>query len=387
MKPGIQLRRGAPGRVRFGHPWVFANELTGQPDPAWDGEVIPCRDARGRILGWGIVNSRSQIVWRKLAGESVKLDRPFFETALKRAWERRGGPEAPPVCRLVWSESDALPGLIVDRYEDILVVQTLTLAMDRHLRLIADILVELSGTSGIVARNDAPVRQKEGLSSEVKTLYGELPQQIWIPLAGLEMSVDLQAGQKTGLYLDQRLEYSRVASRAAGREVLDACCHQGGFALACLKAGATSAVGVDSSASALEAARRNADHNQLEAEFIEANIFDFFRGRGQQTWDLIVLDPPPFAPNRSKLEGALRGYRELNLQAMRALRPGGILATYACSHVVTYDILRDLLQQAAGDARRSMRVLDICRQPDDHPIMVSIPESEYLRGYLLEVVG
>lgn len=385
MESFIQLRPGAPGRVRFGHPWVFANELVEPPDASWDGSVIPCRDAKGRVLGWGMVNHRSQIVWRKLAEREVVLDRGLLRERIQWAWERRGGGEAGPACRVVWSESDELPGLIVDRYGEVLAVQMLTLAMDQAGEWIADILVEVTGVENVLARNDAPVREKEGLPREVKVMRGEVPDVFEVEVAGLRMGVDLRAGQKTGMYLDQRKEYEAVAGMAAGRRVLDACCHGGGFGLASLRGGAISSLGVDSSEAAIDQARANAERNGLEAEFEVANVFDWFR-QSRERWDLIVLDPPPFAPNRSKLEGALRGYRELNLQAMKALNPGGILATYACSHVMTYDLLRGVLEGAAGDARRAVRVLDIRRQPDDHPAMVTIPESEYLRGYFLGVV-
>jgi len=385
MQPIIQLRKGATARVKQGHPWVFGNDLAQLPNPEWDGEVVACKDERGRHLGYGISNHASQIVWRKIANEPCQLNEDFFRARVTAAVDRRKGNSLE---RLIWSESDDLPGLIVDRYGDVLVLQCLTLAMDRHVDLIADLLIEVTGVGVIVARNDAPVRKKEGLACEVNVIRGQCPESTWLMLNGLELSVDLLGGQKTGLYLDQRDQYALVASYAKGRNVLDACCHQGGFALHCKQAEAASVTGVDSSEHALEQAKQNAMRNNLKIDWVEMNIFDFFRQREHATlWDLIILDPPPFAPSKAKLESALRGYRELNLQAIKGLRNGGLLATYTCSHIMTYDLFRKVLVEAAADAGRQLRLREICRQPEDHPVLMNIPESEYLRGFLVEVTS
>jgi 23S rRNA (cytosine1962-C5)-methyltransferase len=378
----LKLKPSKRPRVLQGHPWVFGNEVEETLAPEFEGEAVACRDSRGRSLGTGIYNSRSQIVWRRFSWRgSVALDADFLRTTLAESISRREPEEAR---RLVWSESDDLPGLVVDQYGDVLVVQALTLAMDKRLGLIGNILEELLHPREIVFRNDAPVRTREGLPLGVATRSGAEVQAWWADIGGIDFRVDLGAGQKTGFYLDQRHEHHRVARFAGGRRVLDAFCNQGGFALHCARAGAASVVGVDISEEAIKQAAGNAEHNQLKTSFEVANVFDFLR-LGAETWDLVVLDPPPFAKSKAEMDGALRGYKEINLRAMKRLTPGGILATYACSHHMSHSIFLDVLGQAAADARRKVRVLEFCHQPSDHPVIPNMAESEYLRGFVLRV--
>lgn len=383
--PFLKLKPNARARVLQGHPWVFANEVESLLPAEHDGAVVECRDRTGRFIGSGIYNSKSQIVWRRLSRDRVTLDAAYIRAALERAIGRRA---AEPVRRLVWSESDDLPGVVVDQFGDTLVLQVQTLAMEQRSGILADALADLLKPAEIVFRNDATIRRLEGLPMEIHTRSGKAWEPRWMRIGGLDYWLDLQHAQKTGFYLDQRAQHTAVARYCAGRRVLDAFCNQGAFALHAARAGASEVLGLDSAEDAVAAARRNAEQNGVTAEFQVANVFDWFNdpGRGvEPLWDVIILDPPPFAKSKSALEGALRGYKEINLRAMRRLVPGGILATYTCSHHMQDAELRSVLADAAADARRKVRVLEWAHQPPDHPVLATMPESEYLRGYILAV--
>jgi len=347
--------------------------------------VVECRDRTGRFLGTGIYNSKSQIVWRRLSRDRVALDEAYLRAALEKALARRAG--LGDFKRLVWSESDDLPGVVADQFGDTLVVQIQTLAMEKRSAVLSDLLAGLTGAKEIIFRNDANIRKLEGLPAAVHTRSGAAWEPRWVKIDGLDYWLDLQGGQKTGFYLDQRQQHAVVAKHAAGRRVLDAFCNQGSFALHCAKAGAASVLGLDSAFDAVGQAKKNADRNGLKAEFTGANVFDWFTAQrdAAPAWDLIILDPPPFAKSKSALEGALRGYKELNLRAMKSLSPGGVLATYTCSHHMQDAQLREVLAEAAADAKKRVHVLEYCHQPADHPVLVTMPESEYLRGYILRV--
>ena len=400
MTPSLRLKPSANARALRGHPWVFANEATGLLGPEFDGETVECRDPRGRFLGSGIYNSRSQIVWRRLSRDHLVLDEAFLRGAIERAvaWRERIGPSAGSsdsgsFRRLVWSESDELPGVVVDQFGDAMVVQTQTLAMEKRLDLLVALLGERLNPAEIIIRNDAPIRRLEGLDMGVRTRSGKPWEPRWMRIDGIDYWLDLQSGQKTGFYLDQRRQHAAVAGqvaalakeRPAGVRVLDAFCNQGPFALNCARAGAAEIRGLDSAEDAISQARRNAERNGLGAEFRVSNVFDYFSEHRDETWDLIVLDPPPFAKSKGALEGAMRGYKEINLRAMQRLTPGGRLATYSCSHHVQDADFRGMLAEVATDARRRVQVVEFCHQPPDHPVLVAMPESEYLRGYILRV--
>jgi 23S rRNA (cytosine1962-C5)-methyltransferase len=381
----LKLKPNAKGRVLDGHPWVFANEVEALLPAELDGTVVECRDRSGRLLGTGLYNSRSQIVWRRLGTGRVALDEAHLRSALGAAVARREGMGI--FRRLVWSEADGLPGVVADQFGDTVVLQLQTLGMDRQGALLADRLAELTGAAEIIFRNDSNLRRLEGLPLGVSTRSGRPWEPRWATIDGLDYWLDLQGGQKTGFYLDQRRQHPLVAAHCAGRRVLDAFCNQGAFALHAARAGATRVLGLDSAEDAVAQARRNAVRNGVAAEFEVANVFDWFTAQREAApaWDVVVLDPPPFAKSKSALENALRGYKELNLRAMKALVPGGVLATYTCSHHMQDAELRQVLAQAASDAKRRVEVLAWCHQPPDHPVLVTMPESEYLRGYLLRV--
>ena len=376
------LKPRSRARVLSGHPWVFAGEVQALLPEAENGKTVLLRDSRKRILGSGIYNSQSKIIWRRYSVEKQAFSMAYIREALERAISRR---EDEPCRRLVWSESDGLPGLVVDQFDKVLSVQALTLAIDMRLPAIATHLQELTGAETVVFRNDASVRRLEGLDTYVRTFEDRPLEPFPAIIQGMSYTVDLLEGQKTGFYLDQREQHALVASYAKDREVLDAFCNQGAFALQCARAGATSVLGIDSSDTAIEAARANAETNGLEAGFRVANVFDYFTEHRETTFGLIVLDPPPFARSYGQLEGAIKGYKEINLRALKALTPGGILATYTCSQAVTMDRFTEVLVEAAADARRTVRVLHHCYQASDHPVMLSMPESEYLHGLILEV--
>jgi 23S rRNA (cytosine1962-C5)-methyltransferase len=383
----LKLKANAKGRVLDGHPWVFANEVEALLPSENDGEVVECRDRAGRLLGMGIYNSRSQIIWRRLSRERVALDESYLRGALQAAISRRAAAVDGRYRRLVWSESDGLPGVVADQFGDAIVLQIQTLAMDKRAALIGDLLAELTGAQEIIFRNDSNLRRLEGLAPEVRTRSGARWEPRWATIDGFDYWLDLQSGQKTGFYLDQRRQHPLVAKFASGKRVLDAFCNQGSFALHAARAGAARVLGIDSADDAIAQARKNAERNGVAADFEVANVFDWFTAQRDTApaWDVVVLDPPPFAKSKSALENALRGYKELNLRAMKALTPGGVLATYTCSHHMHDAELRQVLAQAANDAKRRVHVLEWCHQPPDHPVLATMPESEYLRGYILRV--
>lgn len=382
MLAKLRLKANTPARVLSGHPWAFMGEiLTGVNLPP-DGSCVELTDIRGHSAGSGLWNSKSQISWRRYSRRAELLDGPVLEKLLQTAIQRRGTKK---VGRLVWSEADFLPGLIVDRYGDCLSVQALTLGMDQRLPQVLPILQSLLNPREIVLRNDASSRKLEGLEQSIKTVSGQPLAPYWLEVGGMQMSIDLLGGQKTGLYLDQIEQHQIVARYASGRKVLDTFCNQGGFGLACARLGAKSVLGLDSSPEAVEMATRNATQNSLSARFQVANVFDWFTENREESFDLIILDPPPFARKKEDVKSALRGYKELNLRAMKLLNKGGILATYSCSHRISDEMVLGVLESAAADAHRDAVILERTFQPADHPIVVNFPESLYLKGFILEM--
>jgi 23S rRNA (cytosine1962-C5)-methyltransferase len=417
----VIIKHGKTSRLAAGHPWVYAGEIAKVSDELKDGDTADIRDERRRFLGRGIFNSKSQIAVRRFTLGHDDLDEKFFRARLETAlaWRRRIMPEVvaqnDTAFRVVCSESDFLPGVIIDRYSNALVLQTLTLGMDMRKGLIAKVASDLLCCDTVIERNDAPVRKLEGLEEKTGILtvgrqslaaVGDKSQagtpvlpiseshaessRYPVQINGVKFSIDLLHGQKTGAYLDQRVNYRAVAAWAKGRRVLDAFCYQGGFALHCAKAGATSVELLDSSEDAIAAARENAKLNDVDTrcQFVAANAFDVLKTYQQEKreYDLIILDPPSFTRSKQQLEPALRGYKELTLRSLKMLNAGGMLATFCCSHHVNSQLFKEILVDAAGDARRVLRLVQTLTQSPDHPILPSVPETEYLKGFLVEVV-
>jgi 23S rRNA (cytosine1962-C5)-methyltransferase len=375
-------------RILHGHDWVFSSEVLKVFGNPTDGDVISLKDGKDRLIGSAIYNSRSQITARRFSRRRQNLDPDFFRRRIAQASEYRDRRKVDPkLRRVVWSESDGLPGVIIDRYGDHFVLQTLTLAMDLRKDSIAAAMIELFGNVIIIERNDAPIRNAEGLELRKGILRGT-PSQTAIEIEGVKFEVDLLHGQKTGFYLDQRYNYGIVAGYARDRRVLDCFANHGAFALTCARAGAADVTAVEESSENISAAKRNAAHNELKAQWIEQDVFQFLRAaeKAEAQYDLIVLDPPSFTRTKSGLRDALRGYRELHMRAFKLLSKDGLLATFSCSHHVSDAALSDTIADALVDARRSARRVRRFEQARDHPILQTIPETEYLRGFLLEMM-
>lgn len=386
-------------RILHGHDWVYVSDvLKAFGDPV-DGEVVSLKDGRDRMLGSAIYNSKSQIIARRFSRQRQDLDLDFFRRRITQAIEYRQRRKVNPlVCRLVWSESDGLPGVIIDRYGDTCVLQTLTLAMDRRKELIVEALKHVLSFPGaasergetpvvqIIERNDASIRRAEGMELQTGVLFGEA-HPVEIEVLGLQFLIDPLLGQKTGFYLDQVDSYREVAAWAAGRRVLDCFANQGAFALACARAGAAAVTAVEISADGVSQINANAARNGITLNAIAANVFDYLNEeerRGAQH-DLIILDPPSFTKSKGKLHDAMRGYKEIHLRALKLLAPGGLLATFSCSHHVSAAMFREMIVDALVDAKKSARVLKTMQQAPDHPILAGQPETEYLKGFLLEL--
>jgi 23S rRNA (cytosine1962-C5)-methyltransferase len=380
---------GPKARLFRGHVWVYASEVVraeGDPRP---GDVVELLDNKGRLQGVALYSPASQLVARRLSRRRVEVDRAFFVQRLQAALQRRAG-FADPVYRVAFSEADGLPGAIVDRYGDTVVLQTLTVGMEQRQGLLVDAIREVLAPRCVVERNDVSVRKLEGLPLRTGALFGPAPTPFEISVHGVRQVVDVLEGQKTGLYLDQLDAYPRVARHAAGRRVLDCFSNQGGFALHAARAGARQVVAVDQSAGAVQAILRNARLNEVSIEAVEANAFDYLKAqdqrRGEPTFEVVVLDPPSFTRSKQAVKDALRGYKEIHLRALRLLGPGGILATFSCSHHVSREAFWQVIAEAAVDARRTLRLVESHDQRADHPVVLGLPETEYLKGFTLEVL-
>ena len=387
-KPIVKVNRKAVSRVENGHPWIFMSDLENR-GTAQPGDFVSVADSRGRIFGAAHYSSTSQISLRMLSRDNQTSEMALFRTRLEAAAAfRERVVRDTNSYRLVHAEADQLPGLIIDRYGDVLVIQTLDQGMDRFKPQLVELLQELFAPAAIVERNDVAVRKLENLPLQKGLLAGELSGPLSVNMNSLALTADVLGGQKTGVFLDQRENYLAARRHARGR-VLDCFCSTGGFAVH-MAAVAESVEAIDASPVALDAARANAARNGLENVSVrEADVFALLSdyGSARRHFDTIVLDPPAFAKSRATVEKALRGYKDINYRALRMLEPGGILMTYSCSHHVTEADLLGVIAEASIDAGRTVRVLERRSQAADHPVLLTVPETLYLKGAILEVIA
>jgi 23S rRNA (cytosine1962-C5)-methyltransferase len=386
MPTTITVNKRGAERARARHLWIYRSDVV-DAKGSRAGEVVRVSDPRGRVLGRALYSSRSQIAVRFVSFTDEEIDRDFWLARLAAAAELREQVVADATAyRLVYGESDLLPSLIVDRFNDCFVIQTLSQGMDALKQLWIDLLVEKYAPRAIIERNEARVRDLEGLPRAAGVVYGSDPGEMVIEERGVRFAVNLIEGQKTGAFLDQRENRVACESYARGR-AMDCFTFQGGFALH-LSRRAESVVGVDVSAQAITQARRNAELNRAaNVEFIEANVFDYLREMEQagERFDVINLDPPAFAKNRSSIEAATRGYKEINLRAMKMLAPAGTLITSTCSYHMGEEMFLNVLADAASDAGRSVQIVEKRTQSRDHPVLLAMPETYYLKCVILRV--
>ena len=386
----VKVNRKAADRIASGHPWIFTSDVTDRGE-AQPGDAVLVSDGRGRLLGTFHYSSASQITLRQLSSREEQIDDDFFHRRIEAALRHRSAVVSnSDAFRLVFGEADFLPALVVDRYGDYLTVQTLSQGMDRAKSTIVDVLSALLSPAAIVERNDVSVRRLESLPLQTAVISGAVSGPVEIRMNGLNWSVDLLGGQKTGIYLDQRENYiaaSRWAALPANRSALDCFTSTGGFALHLARV-CDRVEAVDSSAHALETARCNAARNGIEnIHWREADAFDLLAGYTQsgRKFGIVVLDPPAFAKSRSALEGAVRGYRDINYRALRLLDRDGILITCSCSHHFSEALMLETIASAALDAGRTVRVLERRMQAADHPVLLTVPETLYLKCLVLQV--
>ena len=374
-----------------GHPWVYRSEIERVEGEVAPGDVVQVCDARGKFLGRAHLNLGCQIAGRILTRQDEPVGPEFWHRRIQEALARRArwapGTET---CRLVYGEADGLPGLIVDRYEDVLVLQTLTAGMERAKPAIVPALGALAAPRAIFERNDPPQRRLEGLEQRKGFLLGQAELPLCVRAGSIQLLVDVESGQKTGLFLDQRENWQAVNALAAGRTVLDMFCYTGSFGIHAATAGAASVWGIDFSPAAIELAGRNADRNGVAGlcAFRAGNAFDELHAmdREGKAFDMVILDPPAFTKARDRVDSALRGYKEINLRALKLLRPGGILVSCSCSYHVDRETFLEVLQRAAVDAGRTAHLLELRTQARDHPVLLGVRETQYLKCAILEVL-
>jgi 23S rRNA (cytosine1962-C5)-methyltransferase len=385
---GVRLKKNQDRRLRSGHPWVFSNEIEEYVGPVEDGDILDVMDHRGAFLGRGYVNRRSLIALRILTRGRDEIDAAFFAKKFERAIAYREGLyPGDDAMRLVNSEGDGLPGLVVDRYGDVLSVAIQTLGMDQRREMILGPLQELLQPRTIVLRADSPFRKLEGLALERRVWSGEENPRPTVTVGGLRYVVDPLEGQKTGMFLDQRDNRQRLSGRVADRAVLDVYSNTGAWALSALGHGAREATLIESSRPALDLAEENLRANDLlgRARLVHGDAFDFLEelGRSRERFGAVVVDPPALVKKRSQLTQGLRAYKEVNRRAMLVLEEGGWLFSSSCSHPVTQEDLRQTLAQAAREAKRPFRLVEWGFQSADHPVLLAAPETAYLKCAVL----
>jgi len=384
------LLKGKEKGVEAGHPWIFRSDIERVEGDFNQGDVVDISTNRGRFLARGYINLKSQIAIRILTYEQEEIDYGFLYKRIHSAWEYRKKVADPESCRVVFSESDFLPALVVDKFSDILVVQTTSLGIERYKKQIVDILNDIIKPRGIYERNDIPVRELEGLKQEKGYLSGQFDTKVEMVENGIRFLVDVENGQKTGFFLDQKENRAALKPFVKGAKVLDCFCHTGSFALHAALFGASDVLGLDISDLAIGYASNNAALNGLQnvCKFEAANVFDRLReyDDSKETFDVIVLDPPAFTKSKSSVAGAVRGYKEINLRAMKIIKSGGFLITCSCSHHVSPELFMDILRDAAEDSKRKIRLLEFRSQAKDHPILLASSETGYLKCAILQVV-
>jgi 23S rRNA (cytosine1962-C5)-methyltransferase len=394
--PTVILKPGREKSVRNRHPWLFSGAIHRIDSDAQNGEIVDAHSHAGQWLARGYLNRRSQIQLRLLSWRPDEaIDENFWRGRLQQAIAGRvtlAADAQTNAYRLVHAESDGLPGLVVDRYGDWLVVQALTLGVERVKPLMTRLLVELCQPVGIVERSDVDVRSKEGLRPTVGVLHGQPPAgPLEILEHGQRFLVDLLGGQKTGFYLDQRENRQRAAAYCQGARVLNAFSYSGGFAVYALAGGAQHVINLDSSIDALELAERNLALNgydpDVQCEGVAGDVFQVLRDwrATNERFDVVILDPPKFAHSQQQVEKAARAYKDINLLAMQLLQPGGVLATFSCSGLVSADLFQKIVFGASVDAGRDVQVIERLSQGPDHPLLLSFPEGEYLKGIVCRV--
>ena len=385
----VRVNKKGADRVRNGHLWIYRSDLV-DVDAA-GGSIVSVKDERGNFIGQALFSDSSQIALRFLTQSDEEIDRAWWRRRIREAAGRRNIPPDTNAYRLIYSEGDLLPSLIVDRYDDVLVMQTLSQGTDALKSLLSELLIEEFNPRAVIERNDARVRQLEGLPLISATVYGNPPEELEILQHGLRFHVEPLGGQKTGSFLDQR--ENRLAARAAAtttnkQRALDCFTFNGAFALHLARA-CENVIGIDISADAVAAARANAALNDLDnVEFREANVFDAlreFEAAGER-FDVVVLDPPAFAKNRASLKAAIRGYKEINLRALKLLDPGGVLVTCTCSYHVSEELFLEIVNQAAIDAHRRVQMIEKRMQAADHPVLLGMPETYYLKCLITRVI-
>jgi len=399
--PTVLLKRGEADRIVAGHPWIYHSAVDRLTTEVANGAIVQVKDHRQRFIGIGFYNAQSKINVRVIAHERVTIDQGFFETRIGAALalRRKVMPEATSF-RVVNAEADLLSGLIIDKYDDIAVIQISALGMEVRKREIVAAVQKLLSPRAIVERSDVASRKFEGLPEANGVITGETDGKVKVNLNGLVFETDLLAGHKTGLYLDQQQNYrlfADILQRAPGANVLDCFSFLGGFALHAARAGAANVQGIDQSAEAVAMAQGNAAANGFaeKCTFTEANVFDWLKAQMPSRpheriiprFDVIVLDPPSFTRNRASVNDALRGYKEIHLRSLKLLKPGGMLFTYCCSHHIPGPLFQDSILSAAYDARRLLRRVAVFTQGPDHPVVPSIPETEYLKGFAFELIS
>lgn len=391
--PTVKLKPQRPDRLR--HPWVYDNEIgSGPPEGFENGGVVRVVDSRGKALGVGFLNPRSKIALRYLTRRGDEMvDADFWRARIERAYRFRlahhaDGGTLPPAYRLSYGEADGLPGLVVDVYGDFAVMQFLALGLEPWREVLVQAVQNTLTLRGVYERSDSAVRPLEGLDERVGILAGEEPpDELVLEDAGATMMADLKQGAKTGLFLDQMQNQKAAARQAAGRDVLNCFSYTGLFGLRAAQAGAKSVTDVEISPEFNALNRRQWEGNGLSLphSVVTENVFDYLRALEAKNYktDMVVLDPPAFTKNRGSREGAMRGYNEINRVALRLLRPGGVLVTCSCSHHLAMSEFREIVQGAARDAGRSLKLVEQRGQPADHPVLLEAPESEYLKCLIL----
>lgn len=387
MKKNVVISRRGAERVRAGHLWIYRSDVRANADVR-GGSVVSVRDERGRFIGQALYSDQSEITLRLLTLRDEAIDREWWRERLRASVARRTGLErVADAYRLVYSEGDLLPSLIVDKYGDVVVLQTLSQGTDVVKEMLTELLVDELHPRAILERNDVRVRELEGLEQRASVLWGDAPAELEITQHGVRYQVAPLGGQKTGAFLDQR-ENHLAAQRVAHGCALDCFTCNGGFALQ-LAGACETVMGLDISAEAIAAARRNAELNKANnTEFREANVFDALRemeAEGKR-FDTIVLDPPAFAKNRASVPAAMRGYKEINLRALKLLETGGVVVTCTCSYHVTETMFLDIITEAASDARRRLQIIEKRIQATDHPVLIGVPETLYLKCVIARVV-